>query len=204
MICSYLRVSTDKQDEAAQRLGVEQYAAARSIRVDRWVSDTKSGATTWRNRALADVMQEVKPGDQLIVAEISRIGRSTLDVLDFLQYAAGRELVVHIVKQNMLVDASINSKIVTTMLALAGEIEREFIRARTIEGMEAARKSGRRVGRPSGPSETLKLQDKREEVLRLAEARVSNAAIANLTGVHRNTVSRFLQRYKQPSTKGQS
>lgn len=193
---AYLRVSTDQQDADAQRHGVTAYAARHALAVDEWITDVKSGATSWTTRRLADLHKTMQPGDVLLVAELSRIGRSTLDVLDALRAFADIQAAVHIVKQNMLVDGSINSKIITTMLALAAEIEREFIRARTIEGMANAAANGRHPGRPPGPAETLKLTNRHAEIVKLLDAGVSQTAIAKLCQVGRNTVKRYIERHR--------
>ena len=63
----------------------------------------------------------------LLVAEISRLARSTLQVLEILQEAARKEIAVHVAKSNMVMDGSLNSKITAVVLGLAAEIEREFI-----------------------------------------------------------------------------
>lgn len=60
----------------------------------------------------------------IIFAEVSRMARSTLQVLEILEYASENEYQVHIAKQNMRFDDSLNAKITATVLGLAAEIER--------------------------------------------------------------------------------
>lgn len=194
MIYAYLRISTERQDADSQLVGVTAYATAHSMPDFIQVRDTASGAKSWRGRALFNLLDNATPGDVLLVAEVSRLGRSTLDVLDCLKFAAERGVSVHIVKQNMVIDGSLHSKITVTILALAAEIEREFIRSRTNEGLDRARAAGVRLGRPPGKSDKLKLSDRTVEINKLVKAGVSQSAIARLTSTSRQTVARFVAR----------
>lgn len=191
---AYLRVSTSKQDAAAQWHGVETYAAARGILNLVKITDTASGTLGWHKRSLGDIIANSKTGDVLLTTEISRLGRSTLDVLDCLRACSERGLIVHVIKQGMIVDASLNSKIMCTMLALAAEIERSFISSRTLEGLSSARAAGVQLGRPRGQAPRTKLTSRAAEIAKLIDAGVSVSAIARLTGTSRQTVARFLQR----------
>lgn len=189
----YLRVSTDHQDEANQRLGVINWITSHGNPPIVITTDTASGALPWRKRRLLQVLQDSQPGDTIICAEVSRIGRSTVDVLDFFKAALDRDITVIVTKSGLTVDHSLQSKITTTMLALASEIEREFLLARTQEGLERARAAGVRLGRPPGAKSANKLQPFAAEVERLAAARTPHAAIARIFKVSRGTVSRFFE-----------
>lgn len=147
---AYIRVSTDAQDCANQRHGVELYAAKQNFQDVVFFEDTVSGKKSWRDRLLGQLMTEAKAGDVLIVSEISRLARSTLQVLEVLQEAAEIGLSVHVVKSNMIMDGSLNSRITAVVLGLAAEIEREFISARTTEALARRKAAGFSLGRPKG------------------------------------------------------
>ena len=67
------------------------------------------------------------PGDVLVVAEISRLARSTLQVLKIMKAATTVEVAIHVVKNAMVMNGSMQSKIYATIFGLAAEIERDFI-----------------------------------------------------------------------------
>lgn len=190
----YLRVSTDHQDEAAQKTGVISYMVAHGNPPLMFHTDRLSGATSWRSRKLAGLLEQCGPGDFIVAAEISRIGRSTVDVLEFLKAALERGVGVIVTKSGLVVDQSLQSKITTTVLALAAEIEREFLRARTMEGMARARARGVRVGRPKGSQSAGKLEPHKAEIVRLVNAGVSDSAISRIFKVSRATVARYVER----------
>lgn len=96
---AYLRVSTDRQDVANQRHGLLEYANTHSFAPLRFVEDTMSGRVAWRERAIGQLLSATAtPGDVVLVAEISRMARSTLQVLEMLALGMERELRIHITK----------------------------------------------------------------------------------------------------------
>ncbi len=86
---AYLRVSTDAQDVANQRHGILEYCNKNSLTALTFIEDTVSGKTIWKDRKVgALVNNDMLKGDTLIVAEISRLARSTVQVLDILETCA--------------------------------------------------------------------------------------------------------------------
>lgn len=192
----YLRVSTTDQDTAAQLQIVQAYtdraAPAAAIIVD--LQDSKSGTVAWQERAIAGAIASADAGDWLIVSELSRIGRSTADVLDFLAAAARAGLAVHLARGGTVLDSSITGKMLATMLALMAELERDMLSARTKEGLAAAVQSGKKLGRPTGPAKRHKLDRCKGEIMRLIGAGVSVPATARLLGTSTATLRRYMLR----------
>ena len=82
-----------------------------------------------------------------------------------------------------------NSKIITTTLALAAEIEREFISTRTKEALAELKKNGVKLGRPVGSkSIKKKLQENHNEVVGYLDKKNSKTAIAKIFNVSRGDV----------------
>jgi DNA invertase Pin-like site-specific DNA recombinase len=127
----YLRVSTDAQDVENQRHGILEYCASHGIEPDAVYEDTVSGRTDWRNRKIGQLLSAGDKGDVVLVSEVSRLARSTLQVLEILKVAAERQISLVIVKNGLRFDNSMQAKITATILGLAAEIERDFISMRT-------------------------------------------------------------------------
>lgn len=190
-VVAYLRVSTDKQDEASQRQIIESKAGGQGIE---WVSDTASGAKPWQDRAIAGVLNRLARGDRIMVSEISRIARSTVGVLTFLQAAAEKGVTVDAVKSGILLDGSTASKIVVTVLAMAAEIERDLLRERTKAALDARKARGLPVGRQKGATgKRNKLDGRMNEIQPLLDAKVSKTAISRILQVSRQTLDTFLK-----------
>lgn len=201
-VFAYLRVSTDAQDVANQKRGVAEYCAGREW-VPAYVEDTISGRTPWRERELGRLLDRMTAGDVLVVAEVSRLARSTLQVLEIMQACTHRDVRLHVVKSGLVLDGSMQAKVVATMFGLAAEIERDFIAARTREALQRRRDAGLPLGRPPGPAPRLMLDARAAEIDRLREARVSKRSIARVIGCSPQTLHDWLRlRRPEPGAEG--
>ena len=132
----------------------------------------------------------------LVFAEISRMARSALQVLEILEMCIFNGISVHITKQNIVLDGSLQAKIMATMLGLAAEIERDFISMRTKEALAARKAAGQKLGRPKGPSKNLKLDKLRPEIEKYLRKELSIRSIAKLIEQPVTTVHDYIKRHK--------
>lgn len=191
----YLRVSTSAQDTQNQLHGIHQYCKERGIEPDMVVEDTASGSVAWSSRKIGELLSSADKGDVLLVAEVSRLARSTLQVLEILRFASERQVSVVIVKNGLTFDNSMQSKITATILGLAAEIERDFISMRTKEALAKRKASGKQLGRPQGAlAKSYKLDEKRSEIERYQKIGINQTAIAKLVGVSRPTLRTWVIR----------
>ncbi len=122
---AYLRVSTDAQDTQNQKFGILEYCHHQNFHPVNFIEDQQSGKIPWQERKIGKILEQAQEGDHIIVAEVSRLGRSTLQVLEILELSAKKEVSVHITKNKMLMDGSLQSTITATILGLASQIERK-------------------------------------------------------------------------------
>lgn len=191
---AYLRVSTDSQDVKNQKLGVLDYCNAQNLTPIKFVEDTMSGTTPWKERSIGKLLADGKSGDVIIVAEVSRLGRSILQVLEILEVAAKKEISVHIAKNRMVMDGSMQSTITATILGLVAQIEREFISSRTKEALQKRKMDGMTLGRPKGEAETLKLDAFRDEIMGYLKKGINKRAISKLIECSPSTLYQWLER----------
>ncbi len=191
----YVRVSTNVQDTQNQLHGIRDYCQERGIVPDMVVEDTASGSIDWRSRKIGELLSGADKGDVLLVAEVSRLARSTLQVLEILKFSSERQVSVVIVKNGLTFDNSMQSRITATILGLAAEIERDFISMRTREALAKRKASGKQLGRPQGAlAKHYKLDEKRSEIERYQKLGINQTAIAKLVGVSRPTLRTWLGR----------
>lgn len=196
----YLRVSTSAQDTQNQLHGIQQYCRERGIEPDTVIEDTASGSVAWNARKIGELLSVADRGDVVLVAEVSRLARSTLQVLEILKFSSERQVSVVIVKNGLTFDNSMQSKITATILGLAAEIERDFISMRTREALSKRKASGKRLGRPLGSvAKRYKLDEKRTEIERYQKLGINYTAIAKLVGVSRPTLRTWLERNRLES-----
>jgi len=193
-VYAYLRVSTDAQDVANQKLGVLEYCAAQGFPAPELVEDSASGKLHWHDRKLGSLIESMPAGSIFIVAEISRIGRSTLQVLEVLKAANDKGINVHVVKSKLIFDGSMQSKITSVVLGLAAEIEREFITLRTREALRVLKERGVKLGRPMKPQEVLSLDKHANEIDKLLKQKVTKRNIARIVECSPNTLYTWLER----------
>lgn len=192
---AYLRVSTDQQDVANQKHGILEYANAHGLAGLVFVEDVASGKLAWQKRKVGELLeQQCKAGDTVVFAEISRMARSTLQVLEILRHCIDTGINVHIAKQKMILDGSMQLRITATVLGLAAEIEREFISLRTKEALAKRKAEGVQLGRPRGPAARVMLDAKEIEILGYLAKGISKADIARLVECSQTTLFTWLKR----------
>lgn len=192
---AYLRVSTDQQDVDNQRHGILEYANAHGLAGLGFVEDVASGKLSWRERKLGELLlKQCRQGDTVVFAEISRMARSTLQVLEVLKHCIDTGINVHIAKQKMILDGSMQSRITATVLGLAAEIEREFISIRTKEALAKRKAEGVRLGRPPGNAETLKLDAHATQIIGYLAKGINKRDIARLIECSHSTLYAWLKR----------
>ena len=192
-VFAYLRVSTDAQDVANQRHGVVKYCADKHLLTPVFIEDTASGKTDWRARPLGQLIERASAGDVVVVSEVSRLARSTLQVLEIGRECIERGVHLHVAKNGIVFDDSMQSKIVATVLGLVAEIERDFISARTKEALAKRKADGIKLGRPAGPAKKLRLDVHADKIDSYLAKNIDKRAIAKLLDVSPNTLYAWLK-----------
>ena len=193
---AYLRVSTDQQDANNQKFGILDYCNKNNLSKVKFIEDTASGKIAWQDRMIGQIMEKATNGDLIIVSEISRLGRSTLQVLEILETAVKKEISVHIAKNHIVIDGSMQSTITATILGLAAQIEREFISSRTKEALAKRKADGFKLGRPLGQSQLLKLDAFHDEIMNYLKKGINKRAISKLIECSPSTLYLWLKRRK--------
>ena len=145
---AYLRVSTIDQDLEKNKAAILHLANEKNLGKVHFVEETVSGKINWRRRKIANILDEVKNGDRIIVSELSRLGRSMLECMEILSIATEKGVAIYAIKGNWQLDETIQSKIVAMAFSMASEIERDLISKRTTEALKACKAAGMQLGRP--------------------------------------------------------
>ena len=194
-IIGYIRVSSNKQMLEHQEFEIKKFAKAQNIKIDKWVKEKISSRKSLNKRKLGQLLDELKEGDILIACEISRLGRSLLEVMRILESCLNKNCQVWTIKENYRLGNDIQSKVMAFAFGLSAEIERNLISQRTKSSLENVKASGKRLGRPfSAQSKKLKLSKNIKKIKNLWDNDASVSKIARAVGVQRTTVYRFLQR----------
>jgi len=190
----YLRVSTKEQNSQYQKNMILNYANENNYTPVLFVDETMSGAKSYRNRALGDLLNKLESEDILLINEFSRLGRSLLDILEIIKVIKEHNAHLIIVRDNLKIGDDMNSKLLTTMFGIVSEIERDILKSRVKEGLDAARARGVQLGRKPGPA-TSKLDIHKDLIQEYLNKEISKASIAKLLGVHKQTLYSFIKKY---------
>ncbi|WP_235564782.1 recombinase family protein [Modestobacter sp. Leaf380] len=180
-------MSTTDQDAALQ---LDALTGAGCYRV---FVDTMSGSLE-RRPELDKLLDQLRPGDTLVVWRLDRLGRSIRHLIDQLQALADRGIGFRSL-QETIDTTSPGGRLVFHVFAALAEFERDLIRERTNAGLSAARARGRNGGRPPQLS-----ADQVKTARRMYEQQdMTVAQIGNVLGVSRTTIHRTLNRQPEPT-----
>lgn len=194
MTTGYIRVSTDRQAVENQRFEILKFADEKKWTIDQWVEESVSGTKNVKDRKLGSLLQKMEGGDVLVVTELSRIGRSLMEIMSILHDCMERGIKIFTTKEKYELGNNINAKVLAFAFGLSAEIERNLISQRTTEALARKKKEGKKLGRPKGSlAKVTKLSGKENEIKVLLEKRVSVSAIGRILGVNRLTVRHFIK-----------
>lgn len=145
----YARVSTDDQELARQIDALNNYG------VDKIYKEKITGTKASRPE-LDKLKNAVREGDSVIIESLSRLGRSTKDLLALLEEWDNQGVKLVSLKENIDTTTP-TGKLLVTVLSAISQFERDIIIVqRTNEGLQSARKRGRKGGRPKANAENVR------------------------------------------------
>lgn len=154
MTYGYIRVSSTDQNEARQLAALR----GRGIACGKIYTDKQSGGD-FQRPAYKHLLKKLRPGDLLCILSIDRLGRNYSEILEQWRVLT-KELLVDICVLDMpLLDTRNGKDLMGTFIAdltlqilsFVAQKERENIRLRQAQGIEAAKQRGVRFGRPAVP-----------------------------------------------------
>ena len=182
-IIAYLRASTDKQDLNNQKLEILEFVRKKELRIDEFVEITISSRRTSKERRIDEVLSMIGDSGTLIVTELSRLGRSTAEVIALINELVRRNTRIVIIKQNLdIAQHDMNSKIIITLFSLFAELERDLISSRTKAALSAKKQQGILLGKPKGTIQKSKFDKEVERIKELLTLELSVRKITRLLG----------------------
>jgi DNA invertase Pin-like site-specific DNA recombinase len=181
---AYLRASTGKQDLNSQKLEILEYARQHQLRVDEFIAITVSSRKTSKQRRIDELLSKLAEHDTLMVTELSRLGRSTSEVIALVNELVQRQIHVIVIKQNLNLrqNNDMTSKVMITVFSLFAELERDLVSLRTKEALAARKAQGVKLGKPKGTIQASKFDKDRERIEELLQLGLSVRKIAKVLG----------------------
>jgi DNA invertase Pin-like site-specific DNA recombinase len=180
-VLAYLRTSTDKQDLNIQRLEILEYARQHNISIDDFIAISASSSKTPYERRIDELLLRLDENDTLLVTELSRLGRSTGQVINLIDELVDNGIRIIVIKQHLILDKSqddLQSLTMITMLSLFAQMERMMISRRTKEALATKKALGIQLGKPKGTIQSSIYDKDRERIVELLYLGVSVRHIA--------------------------
>lgn len=193
-IYGYVRVSTKEQNEERQMVAMRQFGVPEKC----IIVEKQSGRDFDRPRYLK-LVKGLRPGDTLVIKSIDRLGRDYTEILEQWARITKQCQAAVVVLDMPLLDTregrdltgTLIADIVLQLLSYVAQTEREFLRQRQAEGIEAARAKGVHIGRVAAP-----LPDCFEDAARMWWAgEISSREAAELLDVSYRTFLRQARRW---------
>ena len=199
MIYAYYRVSTELQNYESQKVGVIDFANRMNWKIDKeYIDEGVSGTILAKERKLGTLLNILNKDDILITSELSRLGRSTSDVINTCQLLVKKGVNCYLVKQGMSIDNTPMGKMMIAILSAFAEMERDLISQRTIEGLKRRLLEGAKIGRPKGSkNKHNKLEGKEKRILNLLKLGLPKYQIAKKLKTTKPTLNKYINTYLQ-------
>lgn len=181
MVFGYARVSTEAQELSRQIDMLNAYG------VDKVYQEKITGTKIDRPQ-LERLKEVLREGDVVVIESLSRLGRSTKDLLTIIEEWESKGIKVVSLKEKIDTNSP-TGKLLLTVLSAICQFERDIIAQRTQEGLVSARARGRSGGRPKVDAKKI------EKALKLYDAKTHSAKeIAEICGISVPTLYRELKK----------
>jgi len=181
MLIGYARVST--QDQNLDR----QMDALKMVKCEKIFKEKITGTKKDRPE-LNKLLDQLRKGDTIFVADLTRISRSTKDLFSLVEIIENTGANIKSLKESWLDTTTPQGKLMFTFIAGISQFERDLISQRTNEGLASARARGRVGGRPkvdsSNISKALKLYDSKD---------YSITEICDMCKISKNTLYNYIR-----------
>jgi len=182
-VLAYIRTSTDKQDNDNQKLEIYEYARNKKMKIDEVIEVQISSHKGRLQRRIEELTEKLQESDTLIVTEISRLGRSTSEVIHLISTMIKKSIRIIAIKQRLDINKhDMSSKIVVTIFSLLAELERDLVSLRTKEALSVKKAKGIKLGKPRGTLQKSKFDKDIERVKELLSLGVSIRKSSKILG----------------------
>lgn len=181
---AYCRVSTSEQTTENQIMAIRQ--AGYDVLDSRVVSEVVSGGVQAMQRKAFSglVNHKLEAGDKLVVLKLDRLGRDNIDVQQTISMLLDKG--IDVVSLDLPVSnlASAEGKLMLQMFSAFAEFEKSRITERTKEGLDRAKKEGKKLGRPVATDTYKRVQE--SKAIGLSQAKAASALGLGIATVKRH------------------
>ena len=182
----YARVSTSFQSLKNQRHEIFEYAHKNNILIVTIVEVEISSNKNKNERLIDETLNKLTKGDLLIVTKLDRLGRSTIEVLQIIENIKSKGIILHIIKDRLIIDGSVSNSVndmLLTLLSGFAQMERDFISERTKSALAQRKSQGIKLGRKKGTIVKSIYDEHFEKIKTLMDKKVTVSNISKIIGI---------------------
>jgi len=183
MIYGYLRLYKEKTELTKQKNAINKYAETCGLEVGEYIEVETYSKKTADQKRIDFLLTKVSSGDTLILADLSRLGRNMLEILNLIERLRKEKITLIFANQpelNTTLDNP-NLEFMQTVFEYFAQTERAFVSTRTKEGLAAVKAKGIKLGRPKGHKNRERaLDDYRDEIMGLLNLGINLTAIRKI------------------------
>ncbi|MDP1453925.1 recombinase family protein [Peribacillus frigoritolerans] len=183
MNIAYIRVSTVEQNEARQVQAMKLY------NIDK-VYHEKVSAKNIERPKLQEMLDFVREGDTIYVADFSRLARSTKDLLELVELLESKGVQLVSIKENIDTSTA-TGRLMLKMISAINDFERENMLERQREGIAIAKAAGKYKGRKE-----VSIPDFDKQYQRYIIRELSKSQLAKELGVSRPTLDKLIKEHQ--------
>ena len=181
MKIGYARVSTEEQNLNRQLDMLNEVGCEKNF-------EEKISGIKKERPELFRMLEQLRKGDLIIVADLTRLSRSVKDLFQLVEQIKAIGADIKSLKESWMDTSTPQGKLMFTIFAGISQFERDLISQRTIEGLVAARARGKKGGRPPKDEKDIKLALKMYE-----EKTYSISEITKATGLSKTVLYKYIK-----------
>ena len=179
MKIGYARVSTEEQNLNRQLDMLNEVGCEKNF-------EEKISGIKKERPELFRMLEQLRKGDLIIVADLTRLSRSVKDLFQLVEQIKARGADIKSLKESWMDTSTPQGKLMFTIFAGISQFERDLISQRTIEGLVAARARGKKGGRPPKDEKDIKLALKMYEEKTYSISEITKATGLSKTVLYKN------------------
>ena len=158
-VIGYIKINANKQEPENQKQLLLDYARRNHLLVDEFIYAEALSRKDVKDRKIDELLARLTEGDMLLTIELGLLGSNMLETLNIMSELGQNGIGVVFVRQPELSTVGNHTDLLLTIYDYFAETEREYISARTKQGLEAARAKGKLLGRPKGSKNKNRVLD---------------------------------------------
>jgi len=192
---AYLRVSKKEENIENQREAIKKFANEDLVFFEDIISGSTKAEERKGFREMLEYIEKMRP-EKLYVYEISRLGRSMIETISIIQKLEKTVFIIPVSEKERWLTTTDRSvrNLIMAIFSWVAERERELLKERTKNGIERARKEGKKLGRPTREIDWKKVNEYRNKG-------ISYSAISRILDVPYSTLIRK-KRYLEEENEG--